>query len=79
MNVIGRTGVLCAFVTHAQGYGTCHVCQFVSQSVSLSVTTSNGHNSETTNSIITKRGTGMGSVAFSDVILLKSLSMKREA
>ena len=40
---------------------------------------SNGHKSETRSSITTKRGIGMGSVAFSDVILLKSLSTKREA
>ena len=40
--------------------------------------TSNSHKSETS-SIATKRGIGMGSVAFSDVILLKSLSMKYEA
>ena len=39
---------------------------------------SNGHKSETRSSITTKRGIGMGSVAFSDVILLKSLSMERE-
>ena len=38
----------------------------------------NSHKSETTSSITTKRGIGMGSIAFSDVILLKSLSMKRE-
>ena len=37
---------------------------------------SNGHKSSF---ITTKRGKGMGSVAFSDVILLKSLSTKREA
>ena len=40
---------------------------------------SNNHKSEMTSSITTKRGIGMGSVAFSDVILLKSLSTKREA
>ena len=40
---------------------------------------SNGHKSETTSSIATKRGIGMGSIAFSDVILLKSLSTKYEA
>ena len=40
---------------------------------------SNGHKSETTSSIATKRGIGMGSVAFSDVMLLKSLSTKHEA
>ena len=40
---------------------------------------SNCHNSEMTSSIATKRGKGMGSVAFSDVILLKSLWMKCEA
>ena len=41
--------------------------------------TPNGHNSQTTSSIATKRGIGLGSVAFSDVIQFKSLSMKREA
>ena len=40
---------------------------------------SNGHKSETTSSTATKRGIGMGSVAFSNVILLKSLLTKREA
>ena len=40
---------------------------------------SNGHKSETTSSITTKRGIGMGNVAFSDGILLKTLSTKREA
>ena len=40
---------------------------------------SNGHNSETTSSRTTKRGIGMGSVAISDNIQLKSLSMKHEA
>ena len=38
---------------------------------------SNGRRSETRSSITTKRGIEMGSVAFSDVILLKSLSLKR--
>ena len=38
--------------------------------------TSNGHNSETTSSIATKRGIGMKS---SDIIQLKGLSMKCEA
>ena len=57
----------------------------VSRSVSLLVcqlpamAVSNGHKSETRSSITTKRGIGMGSVAFSDVILLKSLSTKCEA
>ena len=41
--------------------------------------TSNGHNSETTTSGTTKQGIGMRSIAFSDVIQLKSLSTKREA
>ena len=42
--------------------------------------TSNRHKSETTSSIITtEQGVGMGSVAFSDVLLLESLSMEREA
>ena len=40
---------------------------------------SNGHKSETTSSIATKRGIGVESIAFSDVILLKSLLTKREA
>ena len=40
---------------------------------------SNGHNSETITSIATKRGIETGSVSFSDVIQLKSLSTKREA
>ena len=35
--------------------------------------TSNGHKSETTSSITTKRGKGTGSVEFSEVILLKIL------
>ena len=57
----------------------------VSQSVSTYVSqlpamaASNGHKSEMTSSITTKRGIGMGSIAFSDIILLKSLSMKHEA
>ena len=57
----------------------------VSQSVSLSVcqlptmAASNGHKSETTSSITTKRGIGMGNAASSNVILLKSLLTKREA
>ena len=38
---------------------------------------SNGRRSEIRSSITTKRGIGMGSVAFSDVILLKSLSMPK--
>ena len=67
------------------GYGTrrvclsvCQlVCQFVCQFPAMAA--SNGHKSETTSSITTKRGIGMGSIAFSDVILLKSLSTKREA
>ena len=40
---------------------------------------SNGHKSETTSSIATKQGIGMGSIAFSDIILLKSLSTKHES
>ena len=40
---------------------------------------SNSHNSETTSALATKRGIGIGSIAFSDVILLKSLSTKLEA
>ena len=54
-------------------------------SVSLSVcqlptmAASNGHKSETTSSITTIQGIGMGSVAFSDIIPLKSLSTKHEA
>ena len=44
--------------------------------VSPAMAASNGHKSETTSSITTKRGIGMGSVAFADVILLKSLSKK---
>ena len=40
---------------------------------------SKGHKSETTSSIATKQGIGMGSIAFSDVILLKSLSTKHES
>ena len=40
---------------------------------------SNSHKSETTSSIRTKRGIGMGSVALSNIILLKSLLTKREA
>ena len=39
----------------------------------------NGHNSETTSSITTKRGIGKGSIAFSAIILLKTLSTKCEA
>ena len=39
----------------------------------------NDRNSETTGSIPTKRDIGIGSIAFSDIILLKSLSKKREA
>ena len=57
----------------AWGYGT-------RQSVGLSVCqfntgdgASNGHNSETTSSRTTSRGTGMESVAFSDVILLNEM------
>ena len=41
--------------------------------------TSNVHKSEMTSSITTKRGTGKGNIAFSDVTLLKSLSTKHEA
>ena len=51
----------------------------VCQCVSLSVTRDGHFKSETTSSIATKQGIGMRSVAFSDVILLKSLSTKREA
>ena len=73
MNVILLT------FTHAQGYGTHCVCQFVSQSVCFpAMVASNSHNLETS-SITTKRGIGMGTVAFFDVILLKCLSMKCEA
>ena len=66
---------------HARGYGTRRVCQSVSQSIRQlpAMTASNGHKSETTSSITTKRGMGMGSIAFSDIILLESLSTKREA
>ena len=56
------------------------VCGSVSLSVCQlgAMAISNSHKSETS-SIATKRAIGMGSVAFSDVILLKSLSMKYEA
>ena len=39
---------------------------------------SNGRNSEMPSSITTKQGIGMGCVAFSDLIQLKSLSTKCE-
>ena len=55
------------------------VCRSVILSVTLAMAASNSHNSETTSSITTKRGIWMGSVAFSGVILLKSLSKKHEA
>ena len=51
------------------------VCLSVSLSVARTMAASNGHKSS---SRTTKRGIGMGSVAFSDVILLKSLSTKHE-
>ena len=49
------------------------VCQFPVMAASI------GRKSETTGSVTTKRGVGMGSVAFSNVILLKSLPTKHEA
>ena len=57
----------------ARGYGTrqsvgLSVCQFNTRDGA-----SNGHNSETTSSRTTSRGTGMESVAFSDVILLNEM------
>ena len=63
---------------HTRGYGTHRVVLSVCLSVCLlpTMATSNGHNSETTSSIATKRGIEMGRVAFSDV---KSLSTKCEA
>ena len=61
---------------HTRGYGTRRVCQSICQFPMMAA--SNGHNSETS-CIATKRGKGMGNVAFSDVILLKSLRTKREA
>ena len=57
-------------LAHTRGYGTRRVCLLPAMAAS------NGHKSETTSSI---RGTGVRSVAFSDVSLLKSLSTKREA
>ena len=59
-------------LVHAQGYSSRRVCLSICQSVcQLPVmASSNGHKSETTSSITTKRGIGMGSVAFSDVIPL---------
>ena len=74
-----------AAIINTQGYSTRRVCQSVCLSVSQSVcqlpvmAASNSRNSEMARSIATKRSKGMGSVAFSDVILLKSLWMKREA
>ena len=60
-------------LAHAWGYSTCCVCQLPAMAAS------NSHKSETTSSIATKQGIGMGSVAFSNIIPLKSLSMKCEA
>ena len=59
----------------------------VSQSLSVrlsvcqlpAMAASNSHKSETTSSVTTKRNRRMGSIAFSDIIPLKSLLTKREA
>ena len=72
----------CAIVYHGRSKPSNVACLTHAQGADLSVcamAASNGHKSETTSSITTKRGIGMGSVTFSDVILLKSLSTKREA
>ena len=64
-------------LVHARGYITRRVCGSVCQLAAMAA--SNGHKSETTSPIATKGGIGMESIAFSDVIQLKSLLTKREA
>ena len=72
---------MCILLTlaHAWGCGSRRVCQSVSQSVNYPRWPLKTAEVRTTISVTTKQGIGMGSIAFSDVILLKSLLTKPEA
>ena len=67
----GKYTIILLTLAHARGYGTRCVCQSVCQLPAIG--TSSGHKSETTSSITTRRGIGMGSVGFSDIILLDEM------